>query len=383
MTMRNLLKYIFLLGVMATVMVSCKKDNSAPELSVVETKLGTGPLENKGTIQLSSADYTATVEDAWCKIEQDGNIIHITVEQNDDKTNRSTLIHITSGDGKMLVVPITQRGLLFDINSPIKDLNYSFKGGVKKINIISNVDYKVEFDQDWLSYKVEGDTLYITADSYQPADKNTKRTAKATIIYGTDEAVLDLTQLNILSYEEFLGPGRLSFIDNATVNETYRKTLSVNIVEKVNGSVFTVVTGPIATLSNRSIKIDVTYNPDGSIQINSGQLLFEDYYDERSTEINTNKLVRVYGMMYNIAAKTYSTNFDPLLKAIAESSTTGMVYRFNAFNKWNNGSPLEILYREYAADGMAFPAYKLNTTTISRFTNIPPYVYMLGMRLEK
>ncbi|MGN0021902.1 MAG: BACON domain-containing protein, partial [Sphingobacterium hotanense] len=216
--MRNLFKYIFFLGIMATVMVSCKKDNDAPDLSVIETKLETGPLENKGTIQLSSSDYTATVEDGWCKIEPDGDIIHIVVEQNDDKVNRSTLIHITSNTGKKLVVPVTQRGLLFDVNSPVKDLNYSFKGGVKKINIISNVDYKVEFDQDWLSYKVEGDTLYLTADNYNTADLNAKRTAKAKIIYGTDEVVLDLAQLNILSYEEFLGAGRLSFIDNATIN---------------------------------------------------------------------------------------------------------------------------------------------------------------------
>ena len=80
--MKNILKSILVLGFFLTLMASCKKEEAAPELRVIETKLETGPLENIGTIQLSSADFTASVEDEWCKIQQEGDVIHIVVEQN-------------------------------------------------------------------------------------------------------------------------------------------------------------------------------------------------------------------------------------------------------------------------------------------------------------
>ncbi len=375
--MKNILKSILVLGFFLTLMASCKKEEAAPELRVIETKLETGPLENIGTIQLSSADFTASVEDEWCKIQQEGDVIHIVVEQNAEKTNRSTLIHITSNAGAKLVVPVTQRGLLFEVNSQTNDLNYSFSGGLKKINIISNIDYQVKFDQDWLSAEVVGDTLYVKADPYKPSDVNARRTGTAHIIYGTEEVALEFAQFNILSFEDFLGQAFLSYIDDSSLDEAFRKRIPVTITAKVAGSVFTVITGPMEVFENRPIAFDVTYNADATIQINSGQLLLPEFVDARAKDIINNNKVKVFAAAYNIADKFFSSNTDPLLKAYGKPTDTHMNYTFEKFNEWTSGR------KTYTADGLAISAYRFGSSIMSRYGLIPPYLYMMDMRIEK
>ena len=381
--MKQIIKGILMLSILSIVLYSCKKDDVASELTVLETKVANGPLANTGTIQLSSTNFSATVEDEWCTIQTEGNVIHVSMDQNDSKTNRSTLIHITANDGKKLVVPITQRGLLFEVNSPLSNLNYSLKGGVKKINVISNIDYEVKFDQDWLSYEIVGDTLLLKANTFAPADLNERRTAKATLMYGNEEVVLELAQFNIFSYEDFMGAAFLSYVDHATLDESKRVRIPVTIKEKIPGTVFTVTTAPMAVLGNNRINIDVTYNPDASIQINSGQLIVRGLVEPKANDIINNNMVKVYAAAYNIAAKAFSTKADPLLKASGQSVGTGTQYKFEKFNEWDNGALLPSLLKYYTADGLAISAYRFSSVSMSRYSTIAPYVYMLDLRLEK
>lgn len=379
--MKKIAHIFFVFVALATFFVSCSKDNDAIPFQIVENTVNYAPLSSEGVLTFTSDDFTVRVEDDWCIIEKVGNQVKVSFSDNTTQINRSTLIHVTPNDGQdPVVVPITQVGLLFEINTPIEGISYSLNGGVKKINIIRNIDYTVESDQPWMSHEIIGDTLYLKADPLKGvSDPNFSRSAKTTIKYGDSQIQFETNQYTIYDYHDFIGEAYLSYINEASLDESKRVRVPVQISSKVEGKTFTITTAPLANMGNLPVKIDVEINPDNTLEIISGQLLASNYNEPLNAQAK-----RIYVQSYNVAAKAFCSTVDSYMKATAKVGDGVITYDFKPKGQFNNNALLAILMKYYDADGLAVAAHRdQNISSSSRLTAVPVYSYMMGLRLEK
>ena len=376
------LVYLFILFISFTaVMTACSKDEVNEPFKIVKNTVNYSPLSSEGILEFNSADFTVRVEDDWCNIEKIGNQVKVSFSDNSTEINRSTLIHVTPNDGQdPVVVPITQVGLLFEINTSIEGISYSLNGGVKKINIIRNIDYTVETDQPWLTHEIVGDTLYLKAEPLKGVtDPNFSREAKATIKYGDRKVEFSTQQYTIYDYNDFLGDAYISYINDASKDESKRVRVPVKIEGKVEGKTFTIVTAPLANMSNLPVKIDVNINPDNTLEIATGQLLASNYNEPTNAQAK-----RIYVQAYNIAQKAFCGIAGSFLKASAKVGNGQIDYDFVPNGQFNNNALLTILMKYYDADGLAVTAHRdQNISTSSRLTAVPVYLYLTGLRIEK
>jgi len=379
--MKKILNYISFLLIGIMLFASCTKEEDATALAIISNTVTNGPLANEGIIQLTSSNFTASVEDDWCSLEIENDKIIVRTTQNEEKVNRSTLIHIvpTQGEDK-IIVPITQRGLLFEVNSPTNQLSYSLKGGVKKINIISNVEYNVEFDEDWMSYEINGDTLYLKAEPLQGvSDPNFMRQAHVKVNYGVNNVDFNVSQYTIYDYSELLGDAYLSFIDGGSLDESKRVRIPVKLTAKQDGRIFTVTTAPLAHMQNFPVKFDININPDNTLEITTGQTVVAGYSDPVNTTVKN-----IFLTAYNVNAKAFCPNFGVFNKASAKIENGYVTYQFKPYDQFNNNALLQALMKYYDSDGLVVAAYSTATMMASgRVSKVAPYLYMMDLRLEK
>ena len=379
--MKKIANIFFLFIALTTLFVSCSKDNDSLPFQIVENTVNYSPLSSEGFLTFNSDDFTVRVEDDWCNIEKIGNQVKVSFSDNSTQINRSTLIHVTPNNGDdPVIVPITQVGLLFEINTPLEGISYSLNGGVKKINIIRNIDYTVESDQPWLSHEIIGDTLYLKAEPIKGVtDPNFSRKVTATIKYGDRNVKFDASQYTIYDYNDFIGEAYLSYINDLSLDESKRVRVPVKITGKVEGKIFTVTTDPIASMGNLPAKFDVNINPDNSLEIATGQLVASNYTDPTNANAK-----RIYLQAYNVAAKAFCVIQGSYLKANAKVGDSVITYDFLPNGQFNNNALLQALMKYYDANGIVFTAHRdQNISSSSRLTTIAPYATMMSIRLEK
>ena len=379
--MKKIANIFFVFVALATLFLSCSKDNDTLPFQIVENTVNYSPLSSEGVLTFTTDDFSVHVEDEWCKIEKVGNQVKVSFSDNNTEINRSTLIHVIPASGAdPIVVPITQVGLLFEVNSNIEGISYSLNGGVKKINIIRNIDYTVETDQPWLSHEIIGDTLYLKAEALAGVtDPNFMRKATATVKYGDRNIAFDLHQYTIYDYNDFMGEAYLSFINDASLDESKRVRIPVNINGKVDGKTFTITTQPIPAINNLPLQIDVEINADNTLEIISGQLLSSSFSDPKNTTVK-----RIYLQAYDVIQKAFCSTVNSYLKATANVGDGVITYSFEPKGQFSNNSLLPSLTKYYDPHGLVVAAHRdQNISSSSRVSAVSPYQYMMKLRLEK
>lgn len=352
----------------------CKKNNNIEELYILKSELPAAPLAYEGSVTLSNDQFTASVEDNWCHIEVSGNTVSIQVEANYNNKNRSTLLRIkpTAG-GKDLVVPITQIGMLFDINTPIENLTFSLGGNDRMVSISRNIEYRVEVDDEWVKYTIDEDFLTLHVDPATAA-----RTSMARIYYGDKTVEIPITQLYSLSFSELMGDCKISFINERSANEVMRTSLRANITPLVQNKTFLLTTEPVASMQNKPIKVEFELLPDGKLLLKSGQLQATGYVDNKYPTVK-----RLYMAYYDRVKNGFCPYTDTEYTGQAAPVGNETSYAFENEAGWFTTS-LVGTNTYYAIHGMVINGHQdTNISTSSRISSAPPYLYMLDFKLIK
>ena len=142
-----------------------------------------------GTIEIAtSAQFTATVDQTWCKLSISGKIITVTVEPNRSALARSANVSIKSGD-KINFVPVTQTPVYIHLDN-YNPLIFSANGGTIAFPYESDASVTVKTGVAWLSGQVENGSVVL--DAVQNTDSLKKRTAIVTLVAGNNLTSLDL-----------------------------------------------------------------------------------------------------------------------------------------------------------------------------------------------
>lgn len=358
-----------------TVFTGCKKEHEVKALHIIKSELPSSPLAHEGKVELSSNQFTATVEDDWCSILVEDNSIQLRISNNHNNSNRSTLLRIKpNAGGKDIIIPITQVGMLFDITTPIEQLNFSLRGGDRRINIARNIDYKVEFDNDWLDYTVHEDYLIITAKA-----GSAPRQSVARIVYGGNTVSIPIKQSFILSYEEFLGECSISFINDKTINESKRMTLKATIEPKEHGHSFILTTDALPQMLGKSLNIEMVMDNQGKLWIKSGQLQAAEVVDPKYPTVK-----RLYLVGYDKDKAGFCPNTTTDYIGDPIYAEAGSLYKFSNPQGWFTQNIVTGKITEYAVHGLLVNGhFDTPISNSSRISSVQPYIYLLDLQLTK
>jgi hypothetical protein len=115
-----------------------------------------------GSVVVETSDFTASVDQSWCKLSTSGNTITITVEPNISIYVRSANITIRSGS-KTNFVPVTQTGIYLHLDN-YETISILGSGGTVSFPYTCEVPVSVSTDVPWLIAKVEGGQIVVEAE---------------------------------------------------------------------------------------------------------------------------------------------------------------------------------------------------------------------------
>ncbi|MDR1527126.1 MAG: hypothetical protein LBS46_05580 [Dysgonamonadaceae bacterium] len=114
-----------------------------------------------GSIIVGTSDYTASVDQNWCKLSTSGNTITVTVEPNISVIIRSANVTIQSGD-KINFVPVTQNAVYLHLEN-YETISLLGRGGTISFPYECETSVSVTSDVSWITPKVEGDQIVLQA----------------------------------------------------------------------------------------------------------------------------------------------------------------------------------------------------------------------------
>lgn len=100
---------------------SCSNDDDkeTSSLQIVSSNVTFESAGGTGTIKVNAiSEITATSNKDWCTVSVNGDIINVSVIENNDMSGRTAAVTITDGEASTLV-PVSQGGcvILYNLNS--------------------------------------------------------------------------------------------------------------------------------------------------------------------------------------------------------------------------------------------------------------------------
>ena len=161
------------LSAILLLLTSCSGDNQqpdvmSPDLLKVGSAIEVSGGDSKNSIKVeANCDWSVTKpkEDSWIQFEspKDGKgsgsqDLIINVEASPLATERTSKLTIRSTDGIESVITVTQRPGDAKIDIDTTEVFFKFSGGVKTINIKSNVQWTATCDESWLKVSIDSQT---------------------------------------------------------------------------------------------------------------------------------------------------------------------------------------------------------------------------------
>lgn len=186
--MKNLFKLSSLLLAGLFVLTSCEPNNDDVEVATLQLSKNTLNFDKLGgeesvaiTTNQTNWTYVSSLEGQWVNITKDGNNLKITALPNPEGKDRTGVILVTAGGASSRIeVAQIAADIVLDINPG--ELNFSAKGGEKRISVKSNNNAweiaPVE-EVDWLKFEKAGDIVFVTAQPNQGDPRLTKLLAKS------------------------------------------------------------------------------------------------------------------------------------------------------------------------------------------------------------
>lgn len=176
-----------------------------PELELSTPGVTLQPAEGSSetvTITTNYREWRAEVAAdgrEWCSVEQREDRLVITVKENTEEKERTTVITVTVGSGKTEVkeIAVTQLGTAPKIVVSPASLSFDLAGGTQDVQVTTNVDTwtpAVSVGSDWCKVSSEGNTLSV--EVYPNLAKD-MREAMITIT-GTNSSATTVTTLKVV-----------------------------------------------------------------------------------------------------------------------------------------------------------------------------------------
>ena len=188
--MKQIYHYFILL--LCLLSAACDNDDNSPvKAYIIKSDTTFEAKGGNGTIEVSTGNLSVSSDKDWCKVEAEGNIIHITVPQNIDIGGRTALITILA-DGYELMLPVTQLAPIFIVSST-DPLSFFGNGETIELQVQSSLEVKVTVDDDWIQYEQKENTIsFHCTKSDVPL-----RSTQVKISSGTKTVTLDCKQMCI------------------------------------------------------------------------------------------------------------------------------------------------------------------------------------------
>lgn len=191
--------YIFLLALVSVVFstTSCKEDEveytpkETLKLQNYNLLFDCNASQGSVTVQASGA-VSAVSEQSWCTATVSGNVVNVSVTDNNSVEGRSSKITIKA-DNKDVEVVAQQKGLVFSANKgSLYEVNAAANEHVIDITYTGNKDITVEPSEvDWASFSIKDGKLY--ADLQLNNNKDMRQT-EAKIKAGDATTTLQIRQ---------------------------------------------------------------------------------------------------------------------------------------------------------------------------------------------
>ncbi len=204
--------YILLFAAFCLLFTGCSSDDDMDgvSLKIVNSNVSFEDKGGEGSIEVfSEAPFEVTIEADWCTYTISDNTIKLNVTPNTSIEGRNTVVTITSGNEKPLLVNVIQAGGVFYLPNGEKNLGYDLTGGNKSIMVYSSQPFLVEIPDDcnWLTYAIDGDEVIFTATKTEFPRKSVIVNLKMA------EKTIPLIINQMFGYSDFIGTFKLSFTD--------------------------------------------------------------------------------------------------------------------------------------------------------------------------
>ena len=226
----------------------------------------------EGSIEVQSeGDFTAATSVGWCHLSTDGNKINVKVDEARSRVGRSAVIVIRN-ENDSVKVPCIQKGfsLISDVPSSFTARN---SGATKKYLFDCNLKASLSTSADWVTAKVEGDSLVVTVNE-NTSEK--PRTGWVAYSVGEEKDTLSFSQLDAdkLIPGRYEIPGYMYGLWNKdhvaeAVVELYNENGSVDLANlgKKNVVIYNVTFPKLIQSTDGSLVltpiVQLAYNPDG------------------------------------------------------------------------------------------------------------------------
>lgn len=258
--------FFIFLGILA---LSCEKKNGfdfpEAQLKVKEANIIFESEGGAGYIELMApSTITAQSNSDWCTATVSGTTVNLSVEPNVGITGRSATITIHSEKESITVTALQAAAVMWLKDFPGKSLAFLSEGETKATALISSFPIEVVDKPEWISYKIENDSLYLTAGASIP------RKGQITFSSAGRNITYEILQV---SYAGMLGDWELQYTNPSQSNRL--ETTTITFEEKEKNISFW-LKGLTITGSNKA-EIIVDYSATtNNTSINAGQFLMID-----------------------------------------------------------------------------------------------------------
>ena len=193
---------------------SCSNDDDkeTSSLQIVSSNVTFESAGGTGTIKVNAiSEITATSNKDWCTVSVNGDIINVSVIENNDMSGRTAAVTITDGEASTLV-PVSQGGCVILYNKSELGHAFTYAGGSATVSFSTTASYSIEVPaeaQSWLSYTLDEENRTITFNVAASADK-TPRGAAVKVTAGKKTIYYHLGEYEL---KDIAGKWRVSFVD--------------------------------------------------------------------------------------------------------------------------------------------------------------------------
>jgi hypothetical protein len=257
--------FFFLLTMLC---LSCERESGfevpEPQLKVIEADVIFETLGGNGFIELMApGPVTAQSNAEWCSVSVSGSTVNLVVEPNTSMGGRTATITIRSNGETIAVTAVQTASIMWLKDFKTSSLALMSEGGTIATAVKSSYPIKVDSKPDWITYKFENDSLYLTAEPSIPR--------KGSITFSSEGRTITYEILQF-SYAGLLGEWKLDYTNPSQSNQA--ETTTITFEEKTKNESFW-LKGLIITGANEA-EIHVDFNPNSyDLSITAGQFMMQ------------------------------------------------------------------------------------------------------------
>lgn len=246
-------------------MVSCEKNSSIdtpePQLKIIEANVTFETQGGTGFVRLDARNaVTATSNAEWCTVSVDNTTVNIHVDAHTGMGGRAATITIRSGNETIDVTAVQTAAVMWFKNLTDNTISFLSEGSTIATPIISSYPIQVENKPDWITYRIENDSLFLTA---------TPGVRKGSISFSSEGRSITYNIMQI-SYSGLLGTWKMKF-NNPSNGNRLDSTL-VRLEEKERNASFSMKNLYITGTNEAEIQVD--FDPKtNNATISAGQYL--------------------------------------------------------------------------------------------------------------